>query len=698
MRFARFSAAILLLAALSQIGSVAAQQQGTQTQQPATAAPQTPSPTPSPGAPPDQQPAQPTFRAGVSFVRVDVIVTDRRGVPAIDLTAADFDITEDGKAQKIEQFRLIRVDGNQRPGDEPLREIRTAYDQELEAARDDVRLFVIFLDDYHTRDISALSVKSPLTQFIEKQIGPKDLVAIMYPLTPLDAVMFTRNHGQISTAIQKFEGRKYKYEPRNRFEEQYFNYPTEQVEQIRNQVVVTALRGLSSRLGSLREGRKAILYVGEGLGGLLPPEMRNRNAQFPNPATTRPDSPYEEAVSFFSQTDLLLQVRDITDAANRNNAAIYTIDPRGLATSEFRIDETASGANDRRMLQQTQDTLRALAEDTDGRAIINRNDLGRGLAQVIQDSSAYYLIGYNSAAAPADGKFHEIRVRLKRADGRQVRARRGYLAPTLEDVKRAAAPPKVETSKPVQQALASMVRPGGANGYVRSWVGMSRGENGKTQVTFVWEPLPDMAGGRRDEPGRVSLIAATRSGDLVFRGKTPEAAVPAAASTPPAAGTARRVTFDASPGNMELRIAVESATGGVIDSEIRDITVPDFSSAPVSISSPRVFRARTVRDVQAVSQDAAAVPLVGREFSRAERVIIRLDAYGAGQPPVLTAALLNRDGRKMADIPVTAAAAGGTHQVEMPLASIPPGEYVIEISAKAGASEAKELVPLKVGS
>src|SRR4029077_8285469 len=85
-------------------------------------------------------------------------------------------------------------------------------------------------------------------------------------------------------------------------------------------------------------------------------------------------------------------------------------------------------------------SLRTLAENTDGRAIVNRNDLANGMKQIIRDSSAYYLLGYSSTAAPADGKFHEIKVRVKRP-GLQVRARKGYWALTAEETSRAPAPP-----------------------------------------------------------------------------------------------------------------------------------------------------------------------------------------------------------------------------------------------------------------
>ena len=84
-----------------------------------------------------------------------------------------------------------------------------------------------------------------------------------------------------------------------------------------------------------------------------------------------------------------------------------------------------------------------LADNTDGRAIVNRNDLAAGMKQIIRDASGYYLLGYNSTQAPTDGKFHEIKVRVKR-QGVEVRARKGYWAYTAEDVARASAPPKPE--------------------------------------------------------------------------------------------------------------------------------------------------------------------------------------------------------------------------------------------------------------
>ena len=103
-------------------------------------------PAPSPAAPaPQTTPAgqQPTFRTGIDFVRVDVIATER-GQPVTNLTEADFEVREDGKVQTIEQFRLVKVDGTARPGDPAPRQIRNRDDEQLEAARDDVRVIRVF--------------------------------------------------------------------------------------------------------------------------------------------------------------------------------------------------------------------------------------------------------------------------------------------------------------------------------------------------------------------------------------------------------------------------------------------------------------------------------------------------------------------------------------------------------------------------
>ena len=147
------------------------------------------------------------------------------------------------------------------------------------------------------------------------------------------------------------------------------------------------------------------------------------------------------------------------------------------------------------------DTLHVLANNTDGRAIVNRNDLAAGMKQIIRDSSGYYLLGYNSTQAPTDGKFHAIKVNVKRR-GLDVRARKGYWAYTTEDVARAnATASKPEAPTAVTSALKDLAAPG-RDRSAHFWIGTARGENGATRVTFLWEPAPPIPGTARGNPAR----------------------------------------------------------------------------------------------------------------------------------------------------------------------------------------------------
>jgi len=139
----------------------------------------------------DQQPT--TIRRGINYVSVDVIVTDKDGKQVLDLTQNDFTVAEDGKPQTIDNFSIVKIDALETMQSGPPRQIRDDLDEEREAARPDVRLFVILLDDYHVQRGNDLAVKKPLIDFIENQLAPADMIAIMYPLSPITDLRFSRN-------------------------------------------------------------------------------------------------------------------------------------------------------------------------------------------------------------------------------------------------------------------------------------------------------------------------------------------------------------------------------------------------------------------------------------------------------------------------------------------------------------------------
>jgi VWFA-related protein len=640
---------------------------------------------------PDQQ--TPIFRTGINVVRVDVIVSDRNGQMLSDLKPADFEVTEDGKPQMVDQFRLIKLDGGVAPtSDGPPPPIRTDEDEEREAGRADVRLFAVFLDDYHVRQGSSISVRTPLTKFIESQLGPSDMVGLMYPLQPLSSIRMTRNHQAVIGGIQQFEGRKYDYRPKNEAEQQLAFYPAETVETIRNQISLSALEGLIIHMGSLKEGRKALILVSEGYSDILPPQLRDAASAIPgsgnpntNDAQAGVNDPNEARTQFFAASNMNQRLREVYNTANKYNVAIYAVDPRGLPTSEFDLSQPAiSNQTDRLYLNATMDTLRVLSEQTDGRAIVNRNDLDVGMKQIVRDSSAYYLLGYNSSQTPSDGKFHEIKVRVKRA-GVQVRARKGYWALTTDDVK-AASKPREETPKAFTNALATISQQASAHSLIRTWVGTSRGENGKTKVTFTWEPAPRAAAdrdpARAEAPARVMLTAVGPDGSPYFRGRVSD-----------------RVTFDVSPGKMQLRMSVEGAASQVLDTDAREVVVPDLTAPKPTLGTPEVYRARLARDYQQLKANADAIPTAAREFSRTDRLLVRVPAYAGGTAvPVLSAHLLNRDGKPMSELQVADSIVPGVRQIEVPIAGIPPGEYILEVRAAADgdSSGSSELVAFRV--
>jgi hypothetical protein len=327
-----------------------------------------------------------------------------------------------------------------------------------------------------------------------------------------------------------------------------------------------------------------------------------------------------------------------------------------------------------------------VANNTDGRAIVNRNDLALGMKQIMRDSSSYYLLGYTSSVAPTDGKFHEIKVNVKRG-GVRVRARKGYWALTKEDVARVTAAAKPEPPAAVTKALSTLAAPR-AGRPAKFWIGTSRGENGLSKVTFAWVPQAnDTPGARPDPPAAtVQLTAIAPDGRPLFREEVGDKT---------AAGGS--VSFEVPPGQLQVKMTVQSPEGKVLDAETRELTVPDYTMVQVSLGTPMVFRARTARDIQNIRENASVAPAVDRDFSRAERLLVRVDAYApGGQTPTVTGTLLNRAGTRMADLQMQPRGTS-TLETELPLSSLAAGEYLIQLTAKTEAGTAEETIAFRVG-
>jgi VWFA-related protein len=387
--------------------------------------------------PPEQRP--PVFRAGTNQVRVDVTVIDRKGEPVTDLTKDDFEVREDGIPQAIDTIKLVEANG-QAPDDDTSLPIRSPHHAAAEAARDDIRVFVIFWDEYHIGEMApAIRARAALTDFVQFAFGPTDLVALMDQLTPADAIRFSRDRRALADQVHKLKGRQFVYLPPRSAVEEAQMYRARDVEMLRAQVTATALESTIAHLGAIKEGRKAILFVSQTIG---------RVGTSPNDT--------------FSWLDRAIR------QANANNTTIYSFDPRGLD-----------------MNMRPSDILRSLADQTGGRQFSN-NYPASALREIVKHASAFYLLGYSSAKNPADGKFHKIAVRVKRP-GVEVRSRTGYYAPSLTDMDDAKKAAEANLAPPeISNALAKLVDAPHIAVAGDLWAGAAPGPDGKPRVSVSW--------------------------------------------------------------------------------------------------------------------------------------------------------------------------------------------------------------------
>ena len=579
---------------------------------------------------PSQQPAQPpTFRAEANVVRVDVTVVDRRGEPATTLTAEDFTVEEDGAPQAVTSFKFVSSDGRPVAGDENSLAIRSPEHAAAEAARDEVRVFIIFWDEYHIgRMAEAIKGRKAIADFVSSAFGPTDLVALMDPLLPVDALRFTRDRAVLAEKARKLEGRFGIYSPTRSAAEDAM-VMRQDAARVRSEVTISALKSAAVHLGSLKEGRKSIIFVSEGLTGLT--------------------------------LDDYSLIQELTDTANNNNTAIYTVDPAGLNGGSA-------------------DILRTLAERTGGAAFVNTNAPEKGLRQVVKEASAFYLLGYSSARNPQDGRFHTISVKVKRS-GLDVRARKGYWAPNLTDLERArtdaaaadAVPPDVTSAV----AVLSTAR---AERLFNVWAGAAGDADRQAKVTVAWTPrLPtshSLVSG-----WTVSIIVKDTSGERAF-------------DTPLGTGG---LSFPAPPGAAQLRTIVSDAKGDTVDEDRRSISVPDFSAADLGISTPVLLRARTVAEARTLATARQPMPFAGREFVRTDRLFIRFTLHGAdAADAIVSAHLSGKAGAALLTLPVAKMPGDEGYQIDLPLASIARGDYLISIAAASGEEHTRALVPLRV--
>jgi VWFA-related protein len=391
---------------------------------------------------------QPAVRPSANSVRIDMSVSlDGRVVD--DLKRDEVELLEDGVPQTIESFEHVQVGP---PGAPSTR----------------ARVFVVFIDTYHTQVETSSTQRIPLIRFLDRVIGSDDLVAVMTPEIAAGEMTFGKKSVVISDIMQSDwswarHGRADRIDPKETlYDACYPDNPrgpqgpaADMKARRREKLTLSALDDLVSHLGTMREERKAVLMVSEGWvlfkndrtlmtssrGGSSDTGVVDRLLRRPPPKTDDGARGGPQGVNrvecesdreALAALDHSLTLRSVTEDANQGNMTFYSVSPRGIAATTTVSD--ASGKNkDSNNAASRQDSLRFLADNTDGFAILQASTVDSSIARILDDVSSYYLVGYTSANTKLDGRFRSITVRVKR-EGAKVRARRGYRGRTADEL------------------------------------------------------------------------------------------------------------------------------------------------------------------------------------------------------------------------------------------------------------------------
>ncbi len=381
---------------------------------------------------------QPTFRVDVDLVTTDVIVRDSKSDQFIaDLKSGDFDVYEDGVKQQLTSMVLVhggRAFNVQAPVAPPVQEgiILPASRPTNDSAG---RVFLLFVDDLHLDFQSTPRTRDLFGKMLRNLIHEGDMFGIVSTGTSSLSIQLTYDRQVLNDAIKRITGGGMR--PSDIITgQQSAQGPTEL--RYRAHVAFSTAYDLMRNLEKLHNRRKAVIWVSSGydFNPFERARMQEMSRSFGNDAESDfandPTIQQQFQGTQFAQADLARELADVTKAANRANATLYTIDPRGLVAGpdvdEKLLENQMEAWN--QFVRRTQDSLRTLAEETGGIAVVNQNDFDKALKRIDAETSDYYVLGYYSSNPDPLRKTRKIEVRAKR-DGVTVWSRTSYsLRPT----------------------------------------------------------------------------------------------------------------------------------------------------------------------------------------------------------------------------------------------------------------------------
>ena len=356
------------------------------------------------------------FQVATNLILVDVRVLDSTGQPIPGLKLADFKLIEEGQEQTINYFREVSIPLESRS---PVVTARPAADvappppaatsPSLDLT--DKRLLIMLFNISSASLQDRHMMREAADKFVNEQLTDQDAVAVLVMDTSLEMLTdLTTDRDQIRSSLGRLAGITEESdvslpdEEEGSDEDSEFLADETEFALFQTNQQLAAIQSVADAFRDLA-GRKALLYFSGGLS--------NRGVE------------------------TIDQMRVVTDICNRANMSIYSVDSRGLVALSPGGGAQRSGGGGRSIfngraslnqlagLQQSQEGLLALSADTGGQALVDDNDLSKIFRQAQEDSSHYYLLGYETPKAAADGRFRKIEVTVS-VNGSKVISRPGF--------------------------------------------------------------------------------------------------------------------------------------------------------------------------------------------------------------------------------------------------------------------------------
>ena len=402
---------------------------GVSAQTPAAQAPQAPQ-APAPQAPAPKAPgSSATFRVAIDYVTTDVIARNNQDQFVADLTKNDFEIYEDGVKQDITSLTLVHGGRVHNLATPPAAPPTDGLVLPVSRPRNDTagRIFLIIVDDLHLDFRNTGRIRDLFKRISRTLVHEGDMFSIVSTGPSSLAIDPTYDRKVLDEAIKKITGNGLK--PSDIIQGAEGAEGPSEV-RYRAHVAFSTAYDILNQLERVTNRRKAVVWVSNGFD--FDPFAESRLGEDPvfggRFGQTREEGKEQQGMTNqnqFADADLARELAEITRTANRANATLYTIDPRGLVAGTD-LDETLDPVEFGEHVRKTQDSLRVLAEQTGGIAVVNQNNFDKALKRIDAETSDYYMLGYSSTNPDPLKRTRKIEVKLVNRPGVSVWSRTSY--------------------------------------------------------------------------------------------------------------------------------------------------------------------------------------------------------------------------------------------------------------------------------